>query len=108
MFLCACGAVMPLQGAAVFLAGNLLQCVSHFQLAALSRGSKSGSEETAYKIPTGATVVMCHTVAMTHITCCCDMYCKCSLRVVNVRQASEGRHIGTANSRCMLWIGTHT
>lgn len=44
---------LQLMGAAVFLAGNLLQCVSHFQLAALSRGSKSGSEETAYKIPTG-------------------------------------------------------
>lgn len=40
----------------MFLAGNLLQFVSHWQLAALSRGSKAGSEETAYKIPTGAEV----------------------------------------------------
>lgn len=47
-----CCAVL-LQGAGVFLAGNLLQLVSHWQLAALSRGSKPGIEETAYKVPTG-------------------------------------------------------
>jgi hypothetical protein len=42
-----------LQGAGVFLAGNLLQFVSHRQLAGLASGSKPGSEETTYKIPTG-------------------------------------------------------
>ncbi|WIA17188.1 hypothetical protein OEZ85_014071 [Tetradesmus obliquus] len=44
---------LQLMGAGVFLAGNLLQLVSHWQLAALSRGSKPGIEETAYKVPTG-------------------------------------------------------